>query len=234
MELRLRIDAYWQANAADRLRVAIMSLKIIVPSRAGPIDAMWRAPEGVSRGSVLCVGGFDGGFEGPANGIFAALADFLPRIGIGVLRLDFRIKTSPGPIDAGTDDVLAGLEWLAEQGAAPVALIGHSYGGAIVIRAGARSEHAGSVAALSTQTAGIELEDLERLPPRALLLVHGAADWRLPARLSEWVYSQALEPKALHILPEATHSLRQRRDELWEILTEWVEASLTTPGRLQE
>ena len=101
-------------------------------SRAGPIDAMWRQPEGVSRGSVLCVGGFDGGFEGPANGIFAALADFLPGIGIGVLRLDFRIKTSPGPIDAGTDDVLAGLEWLAEQKAAPVALIGHSFGGAIV------------------------------------------------------------------------------------------------------
>ncbi len=234
MELRLRIDAYWQANAADRLRVAIMSLKIIVPSRAGPIDAMWCQPEGVARGSVLCVGGFDGGFEGPANGIFAALADFLPDIGIGVLRLDFRIKTSPGPIDSGTDDVLAGLEWLAEQEAAPVALIGHSYGGAIVIRAGARSEHAGSVAALSTQTAGIELEDLQRLPPRPLLLVHGAADWRLPPRLSEWVYSQALEPKALQILPEATHSLRQRRDELWEILTEWVEASLTTHDRLQE
>ena len=107
MELRLRIDAYWQANAADRLRVAIMSVEIIIPSRAGPIDAMWRQPEGVARGSVLCVGGFDGGFEGPANGIFAALADFLPGIGIGVLRLDFRIKTSPGPIDAGTDDVLA-------------------------------------------------------------------------------------------------------------------------------
>ena len=180
------------------------------------------------------MGGFDGGFEGPANGIFAALADFLPGLGIGVLRLDFRIKTSPGPIDAGTDDVLAGLEWLAEQEAAPVALIGHSFGGAIVIRAGARSEHAGSVAALSTQTAGIELEDLERLPPRPLLLVHGAADWRLPPRLSEWVYAQALEPKALHILPEATHSLRQRRDELWEILIEWLEASLPTPARVQE
>ena len=115
----MRIDAYWQANAADRLRVAIMSLEIIIPSRAGPIEAMWRQPEGVARGSVLCVGGFDGGFEGPANGIFAALADYLPGIGIGVLRLDFRIKTSPGPIDAGTDDVLAGLEWLAEQEAAP-------------------------------------------------------------------------------------------------------------------
>ena len=45
-------------------------------------------------------------------------------------------------------------------------------------------------------------------------------------RLSEWVYSQAREPKALHILPEATHSLRQRRDQLWEILIEWLEASL--------
>ena len=188
---------------------------------------MWRQPEGVARGSVLCVGGFDGGFEGPANGIFAALAGFLPGIGIGVLRLDFRIKTSPGPIDAGTDDVLAGLEWLAEQKAAPVALIGHSYGGAIVIRAGRGLSTPGRWRRCRRRRPGIELEDLERLPPRALLLVHGAADWRLPPRLSEWVYAQALEPKALHILPEATHSLRQQRDQLWEILTEWVEASLT-------
>ena len=199
---------------------------IRIASAAGPIDALWHPPEPAARGSVLCVGGFDGGFDGPANSIYGDLAEHLPPLGIGALRLDFRIKTSPGPIDAGTDDVLAGIDWLAEAGAAPVALIGHSYGGAIVIRAAARSEHACAAAALSTQTAGIELADLERLPPRPLLLIHGAADWRLPPRLSEWVYAQASQPKALHILPDATHSLRQRRDQLWDILTKWIEAVL--------
>ena len=205
-----------------------MAETIRVPSANGAIAALWHPPEAAARGAILCVGGFDGGFDGPANGIYADLAAHLPSLGVGVLRLDFRIKTSPGPIEAGTEDVLAGLAWLGESGFQRVALIGHSYGGAIVIRAAARSALAVGAAALATQTAGIELADLERLPPRSLLLVHGAADWRLPPRLSEWVYAQASEPKALRILPEATHSLRQQRDALWGILTEWVGEAL--PG----
>ena len=207
-----------------------MAETIRIPSANGAIAALWHRPEVAARGSILCVGGFDGGFEGPANGIYGDLAAHLPPRGVGVLRLDFRVKTSPGPIDAGTDDALAGLDWLAEQRAAPVALIGHSYGGAIVIRAAARSGRAVGAAALATQTAGIELDDLRRLPPRALLLVHAAADWRLPPRLSEWVYAQASEPKALHILPEATHSLRQQRDALRDVLTAWVEGVLPAGG----
>ena len=221
---------------AGRLRGATMPAAIVIPSSAGPIDALWHplraapAPQAAARGSVLCVGGFDGGFDGPAEGIYGDLAEHLPALGVGVLRLDFRIKASPGPIEAGTADVLAGLEWLGARGPPPVALIGHSYGGAIVVRAAARSAHAAAVAALSTQTAGIEPADLERLPPRPLLLVHGAADWRLPPRLSEWVYAQAAEPKALRILPQATHSLRQQRGRLWEILTEWAAAALAAAG----
>ena len=214
-----------------RLACALtMDEPIRIPSANGAIAALWHPPEIAVRGSILCVGGFDGGFDGPANGVYGDLAAHLPPLGVGVLRLDFRVKMSPGPIDAGTDDALAGLDWLAEQRAAPVALIGHSYGGAIVIRAAARSSRAVGAAALATQTAGIELDDLRRLPPRALLLVHGAADWRLPPRLSEWVYAQASEPKTLHILPEATHSLRQQRDALWDLLTAWVEGVLPAGG----
>lgn len=183
-------------------------------------QGMWDAPAGAER-AVLCVGGFDGGFSGP-DGIYEDLAEQLPAAGIGVLRLDFLIKTSPGPIAEGTDDVLAGIAWLTEQGVGRVALIGHSYGGAIVIRAGARSASVAGVAALATQTAGIELEDLQALTGRPLLLVHGLADWRLPARLSEWVHAQAGEPKRLELLEGATHSLRQRRAEVLEILREWL------------
>ena len=107
-----------------------------------------------------------------------------------------------------------------------VALVGHSYGGAIVIRAGARSPSVAGVAALATQTAGIAEEDLRRLAGRPLLLVHGLADWRLPARLSEWVHAQAGEPKRLELLEGATHSLRQRRAEVLEILREWLGEAL--------
>ncbi len=198
-----------------------------IPSKRGPIAVRWRPPLGDAvRGAVLCVGGFDGGFDGPAEGIYADLADELPQHGIGVLRLDFRVKTSPGPIDEGTFDVLAGVDWLIDQKVGQVALIGHSYGGAIVIRAAARSSDAVGTCALSTQTAGIEPAEVRSLAPRPLLLIHGAADWRLPPHLSQWVYSIAGDGRELHILEEATHSLRQRRDDLWTLLSDWIDRAL--------
>ena len=198
-----------------------------IDSPRGPVAVRWSPPVAMpSRGATICVGGFDGGFAGPAEGIYVDMASALPARGIGVLRLDFRVKTSPGPIDDGTADLLAGVEWLGRQGIDRIALIGHSYGGAIVIRAAARSALVVGVAALATQTAGIDLPDLARIAPRPLLLVHGAADWRLPPRLSEWVYAQAGDGRELHLLDGATHSLRQRRDHLWTLLIDWLERTL--------
>ena len=201
--------------------------EIVIPSKLGAIGAMWHPPFGdAPLGAVLCVGGFDGGFDGPAEGIYGDLAGALPEHGIGVLRLDFRVKTSPGPIDDGTFDVLAGIDWLVEQGIERVALIGHSYGGAIVVRAAYRSEVVAGTCALSTQTMGIEPDEVGALAPRPLLLIHGGADWRLPPRLSEWVYALAGEGRELHILEGATHSLRQRRDDLWTLLIDWLDRVL--------
>ena len=208
-------------------------VEVDIPSALGPIAARWHAPHlstarDTARGAILCVGGFDGGYDGPAEGIYVELADILPPEGIGILRLDFRVKTSPGPIDDGTADVLAGIDWLAEQGIERVALIGHSYGGAIVIRAAYRSGIVEAVCALSTQTMGIEPEEVSALAPRPLLLIHGAADWRLPPRLSQWVYEVAGEGRKLHILEGATHSLRQRRAELKTLLLDWINQALPT------
>ena len=204
---------------------------LMIASARGPIAVGWDPAEGAMvRGAVLCMGGFDGGFDGPAEGIYEDLAEALPADGIGVLRLDFRVKTAPGPIDDGTADVLAGLDWLESQQVHAVALIGHSYGGAIVIRAGARSSSVAGIAALATQTAGIDPPDLGRIAPRPLMLVHGAADWRLPARLSQWVYEMAGEGRELHILERATHSLRQRRAEVWRLLIDWLDRVMPESG----
>ena len=106
---------------------------ITIDSADGPIAARFHDAD-PARGGILCVGGFDGGFDGPAEGLYSDLGTTLPTRGIAVLRLDFRVKRSPGPIDDGTADVLAGIDWLAQRSRTPVALIGHSYGGAIVVR----------------------------------------------------------------------------------------------------
>jgi len=179
-------------------------------------------------GAVVFVGGTDGGFDGPANGIYATLAEDLRAAGISSLRLDFRLHKAPGDVREGTLDVLAGVAFLKSEWAGRIGLVGHSFGGAVVIDAAALSEDVDAIVTLSTQTAGTEL--VGRIAPRPILLVHGELDTRLPPRCSRYVYERAGEPKELVILPGAKHSLRQRREELRTLLREWLVTRLGAGG----
>ncbi|MCX6022566.1 MAG: alpha/beta hydrolase [Chloroflexi bacterium] len=203
---------------------------VSIPSSRGEIAAMWHAVPGAASG-LLMVGGFDGGFDGPAEAIFPTLAaDFAER-GVASLRLDFRLHTSPGNVEECTHDALAGLAWLEAQGVRRVALIGHSFGAAVVITAGAQHPSVVTVVTLAAQTFGTR--PVNRISPRPLLLVHGGADDRLPPACSEYLYARALEPKRLVILEGATHSLRQRRAELRTLLTDWLAVTLGAKARAE-
>ncbi len=75
-------------------------------------------------------------------------------------------------------DALAGVSFLTGTGHSEIALVGHSFGGAVVISAAPFSESVKAVAALSSQTYGAQ--GAARVSPRPLLLAHGAADSRSP------------------------------------------------------
>lgn len=171
-------------------------------------------------GATVLVGGTDGGLDGPADGLYPALAQELLSYGVASLRLDFRQHIAPGIVEEGVFDLLCGISFLEEEGAPRIGLVGHSFGGAVVITAAAQSQSVQAVVTLATQSAGAQLAG--HVAPRPLLLVHGSDDIRLPPFCSEYVYRLAGEPKELVILPGARHSLRQRRAELLALLAQWV------------
>lgn len=190
-----------------------------IETERGPVSCLYhRGRQG--GGAVVWVGGTDGGFDGPANGIYADLAEDLVEDGIGSLRLDFRRRDAPGIVPEGVHDVLAGVAFLKQESVGKIGLVGHSFGGAVVITAAALSSDVSAVVTLSTQTAGTA--PAPRVAPRPLLLVHGELDRRLPPECSEYVYERAGRPKELVTLPGAKHSLRQRRRELRELLRAWL------------
>lgn len=190
-----------------------------IETERGPISCLYhRGRRG--GGAVVWVGGTDGGFDGPADAIYADLAEDLVEDGIGSLRLDFRRRDAPGIVPEGAHDVLAGVAFLKGEGVGKIGLVGHSFGGAVVITAAALSPDVSAVVTLSTQTAGTA--PAPRVAPRPLLLVHGELDRRLPPECSEYVYERAGQPKELVILKGAKHSLRQRRRELRELLRAWL------------
>ena len=199
---------------------------IAIPSERGAVRCAWHAADGADA-AVVMVGGGDGGLDGPAEALYPDLARDLAGRGVASLRVDFRVHAFPGPLEEGVHDVLRGVAFLESEGIARAGLLGHSFGGAVAIEAGARSERAAAVATLATQTAGAQR--VGELAPRPLLLVHGLADARLPPDCSRLLYGMAGEPKRLELLEGATHSLRQRREDVRRLLLGWFAAALASP-----
>jgi fermentation-respiration switch protein FrsA (DUF1100 family) len=67
---------------------------------------------------------------------------------------------------------------------------------------------------------------VNELAPVPILLVHGLLDDRLPPSCSELLYERAGEPRRLELLEGATHSLRQRREDVRAMALAWFEETL--------
>jgi pimeloyl-ACP methyl ester carboxylesterase len=201
--------------------------ELSIPSDRGLVRALYDPPRR-GRPVVIMVGGFDGGFEGPADGLFPRLAEGLGEHGIGALRVDFIDRVAPGIVENGARDVRAAIAELKRRGVSEVALVGHSFGAAVMITVAAEAAEVRAVAALSTQTAGVQ--GAPRIAPRPLLLVHGIEDLRLPPDCSRYVYAIAREPKELVLLEGARHSLRQRKHDVYRLLLDWLLRHLGDKG----
>ena len=111
-------------------------------------------------------------------------------------------------------------DWLRQIGRARFILVGHSFGGAVVLDAAAQAADVIAVAALSSQTAGVG--NVAELSPRHLMFVHGEADEVLPAGCSRELFARAGEPKELVLYPGCRHGLDQCRHQLDADLRRWI------------
>lgn len=195
------------------------TLSLRIETTRGPIEGIFHPVEGGS-GAVIFVGGAMGGLDGPADAIYSRLPVALGERGVTVLRLNYRI---PNNFEECVLDVLGGCSMLKGIGASDVVLVGHSFGAAVVIKAGELARIVRAVASLSPQLFGTrEVENLGK----PLLLVHGMSDTVLNHEASEDIYRRALEPKRIVLYGEAGHSLIQAKAELWDLLSEWIPSML--------
>jgi len=193
--------------------------RIIIATDDGDVECIFH-PAGGDRGIIWLCGAL-GGFDGPSFGIFKILSEGMVADGISSLRLHYRY---PGEFEECVLDVLAGIDFLKQKGINRVALVGHSFGGAVAIQAGTMSRNVKAVVGLSSQTYGARR--VAELSPRPLLLIHGERDRNLPAASSHYIYEWARQPKELCILKNNGHFLREAHDELLRQLREWLNDKL--------
>ena len=207
-----------EAEGQERLRLL---------TDAGAVECRWH-PAPAGDAAVLWVFGAGGGLGGPAGGLYTRLGQQLRPRGTASLELAYR---HPGRLRDCVQDVLLGLAWLVGVGRRRVVLVGHSFGGAVVVTAGAAAGEAViAVAALSSQSRGTEAA--ASLSPRPLLVIHGTDDEVLPDACSRSIYERARQPKELILYPGCRHGLDQCRDKLDRDLMGWLERVLAGgPGR---
>jgi len=196
---------------------------VVLATSRGDVEIRYYAAARASGGAVF-VGGAGGGFDTPVRGwLYPRLSEQLSRDDrIACLRVRYR---RPSDLAECTLDVLAGISFLQSEGVESVALVGHSFGGAVVVQAAAASPAVRTCVPMSTQTYGVE--PAAELSPRcSILLAHGTADEILPHRCSEYVYQIAREPKKLLLKEGARHGLDEWADELPGILRDWIRAEL--------
>lgn len=215
------VQVAWHGEVED----GHLPLRLATPF--GQVPARLTGAAGAQRGIVV-VGGVGGGFDTPARRLYPRLAARLAGEDVTGLRVAFR---RPGELDACVDDLLAGVSFLAVGGVRHVALVGHSFGGAVAIRAAQRAPQlVRAVVALASQSYGTEAAaDLG--PASALLLIHGARDSVLPAECSRAIHRAARQPKRLVLLDGAGHGLDEAADEVERETLAWLKEHLrTTPG----
>jgi hypothetical protein len=175
---------------------------------------------------VVWVGGAGGGLDGPARGLYPAACEELQARGIAGLRLHYR---KPNHLVDCVLDTLVGVAFLVKEGATEVAIVGHSFGGAVVISAGAVSPHVKAVVPMSSQTYGTELTP--KVAPRPMLLIHGMKDDVLSPICSRQIYAAAGEPKEIKLYPGTGHGLDEARQEVLDLLVRWIPEMLARGGR---
>jgi pimeloyl-ACP methyl ester carboxylesterase len=169
------------------------------------------------------VGGAGGGWDSPGRGqLYSDLCTDLQALGIAGLRVRYR---NPADLSDCALDLLTGLHFLAGNGVEIAALVGHSFGGAVVAQAAANSDGVRSVVLLATQSEGVE--GIAQVQSGcSTLVVHGTADQVLPYDCSYYAYDLAPEPKRLSLYEGARHGLDEGGERLRREVRDWISGEL--------
>ena len=175
--------------------------------------------------AVVYVTGVGGGWGTPAIGLYRRLCCSLARIGIDGLHVRYRYPTD---LLESVFDTLAGVAFLKEaRRTKAIGLVGHSFGGAVVIRAAVQaSDIVSTIVTLATQSYGAAHEVSKLKRGTSALMIHGSDDKVLPAYCSEQVYQKAHEPKQIVLCKGAGHGLDEVSEEVYELVYDWLVNSL--------
>ncbi|RMH72597.1 MAG: hypothetical protein D6683_13920, partial [Actinomyces sp.] len=174
----------------------------------GLLSIWWFGEPGAGDLAIM-LGGAAGGYLGPARALYPRLGRWLATQGRAAMIVDYR---RPGDLDRCLLDAAAAADLAVRNGAERFCFLGHSFGGAVAVSAGAvLRDHTAGVVGLASQSAGCE--GAAELGDTPLLLIHGARDRILPVESSAMI-SMIAGHGDLRVFADADHLLDEAAAEI--------------------
>ncbi len=107
------------------------------------------------------------------------------------------------------------------MGVQNIGLVGHSFGGAAVIRAAAASSYISTVVSLSPQTFGTDAVDSFR-EKQSILFINGTNDTYENVKPAQALYEYSHEFKKILLYKGANHNLDEAAPEIFRTVKEWL------------
>ena len=192
----------------------------LLTSRQEGVECRYYHAEGTQK-AVIWVGGIGGGWDTPSRALFPQLCQKLVNnVRVRSLRVRYRY---PRDLDESVTDVIAGIKFFQDAGIRSVGLVGHSFGGAVVIKAAAAVPNTiSTVVTLSTQSYGA-VESVSQLRQGcSILLIHGTDDDILWPSCSSYVYNNANNPKQVILYEGAKHGLEEAAEQVHQVVYQWL------------
>jgi alpha/beta superfamily hydrolase len=196
-----------------------------IETSRGRVDCAYYRAEGTDKGVIMDTG-VGGDFDSPADSLYPRLSADLKKTGISSLRIKFR---NPKNLAEALIDILVGMEFLESENVRIFGLIGHSFGGAVVVQAAYNNMKVKTIVMLSTQGSGID--PISLLPKdTSVFLIHGEEDETISPDVSVLAYNLAHEPKRIEIYDsKAGHDLDEVSDEVYVEVKDWIIKYLKSP-----
>ncbi|MGK5086028.1 dienelactone hydrolase family protein [Bdellovibrionota bacterium FG-2] len=195
--------------------------------------AQWWSPATETPcAGIIFVSGVDGGFIEPADGIYTRMATQLSsQFSGGCVESIFVEYRSPGVLDPSVNDALAGAQFLRSHGVSKMAIVGWSFGGAVIVNSAVKIPEVTTVIGFSPQSR--DTEAVVSFTNQSLLLFHSHDDENVPFSASLDILEEAPSTifKEFHPLDGFDHQLTGAQDLVDPIVMQWLSQKLGLNSR---
>ncbi|MFL5811982.1 MAG: alpha/beta hydrolase family protein [Bdellovibrionia bacterium] len=187
---------------------------------------IWKPRTNPYKAGIVFVSGVDGGFVEPVNGIYERIATELSHTGVTSIFVQYR---KPGELEPSIQDALAAIDHLKSLGVQRVALVGWSFGGAVITHSATRAPEVATVVGFAPQSR--DTEAVQQFTKQSILLVHSDEDENVPFEASQQILDEAPTgiEKQLVDLKGFNHILDGAQGQVDPIVLDWLNKKLGIP-----